>query len=69
MNSREERIENIAGAFEASSLATIYDQRILLVDDIYTTGTTVDEAARVLIDGNPAVVDVLTLARSRPQRR
>ena len=68
MNSREERIENIADAFEVPSLATICDQRILLVDDIYTTGTTVEEATRVLLIGNPAVVDVLTLARSRPQR-
>ena len=68
MNSREERIENIADAFEVPSLATICDQRILLVDDIYTTGTTVDEASRVLLIGNPAVVDVLTLARSRPPR-
>lgn len=66
MNSREERIENIADAFEVPSLATISNQRILLVDDIYTTGTTVDEASKVLLTANPAEVDVLTFARTRP---
>jgi ComF family protein len=66
MNSREERMKNIADAFEVPSLATISNQRILLVDDIYTTGTTVDEASKVLLTGNPAEVDVLTLARTRP---
>lgn len=68
MNSREERIENIADAFEVRSIETITNQRILLVDDIYTTGTTVDEASRVLLTGNPTEVDILTLARTRPAR-
>jgi predicted amidophosphoribosyltransferase len=36
---------------------------VLLVDDVYTTGATVEEAARTLLAGAAAAVDVLTLAR------
>jgi ComF family protein len=64
MNSREERVDNIAGAFEVRSPASIRDRQILLVDDIFTTGTTINEALSVLQAENPAVVDVLTLART-----
>ena len=41
----------------------INDIRILLIDDVYTTGATVKECAKTLIKGGAARVDVLTLAR------
>ncbi len=61
---RKERKKNIRGAFELLSPETIKGKRILLVDDVYTTGSTVNECARVLMKGGAAVVDVLTLARA-----
>ena len=62
--SRKERKKNIRGAFEIRSPVAIKGKRILLVDDVYTTGSTVNECARILVQGGAAMVDVLTLARA-----
>ncbi len=57
-----DRRKNIRGAFEADDKG-IAQKRILLVDDVFTTGTTVNECARVLCRGGASEVQVLTLAR------
>ncbi len=61
---RSQRAANIKGAFELVNEAKIIDKRILLVDDVYTTGATVDECARLLLHHGAAHVDVLSLARA-----
>ncbi len=61
---REERIKNIKGAFRVKNLSDVKGKRILLVDDVYTTGATVDECAKALLGGGAENVDVLTLARA-----
>ena len=68
--SRSGRIRNVAGAFALSTEAPaqLDGCRILLVDDVFTTGATVREAARALRRGGAAAVDVVTLARVVPQR-
>ena len=66
LESHEERRKNIAGAFEVRSLDSIQSRKILLIDDIFTTGTTINEAIKVLQVANPDYVDVLTLTRTRP---
>lgn len=62
--SPEQRRENIRGAFEIRRRrrAEIADKRLLLVDDIYTTGATVDEIARILKEAGATSVDILTFA-------
>ena len=61
---RRQRAANIKDAFELVDEAKIIDKRILLVDDVYTTGATVDECARLLLNHGAAHVDVLSLARA-----
>lgn len=59
------RARNVAGAFTvAERLRPRLDgRRVVLVDDVMTSGATVDECARVLLRAGAASVDVLTLGR------
>lgn len=57
-----ERRTNLVGAFSASP--AVYGKRILLVDDIFTTGNTAFECARTLFDAGAAEVCVLTILKS-----
>lgn len=61
---KDRRKTNIADAFTVHAPEKTFGKHILLVDDVYTTGATVDECARVLIHAGAARVDVLTLARA-----
>jgi len=63
---RTERRKNVRGAFSLRQPERIKGERILLVDDVFTTGATVNECARVLTRAGAAFVDVLTLARAVP---
>ncbi len=61
---QRERRHNIKGAFRLISPERVQNRSVLLVDDVYTTGATVTECTRVLIDGGAKRVDVVTLARA-----
>ncbi len=61
---KNERRKNTRGAFAVTDVSRIKDQSVLLVDDVYTTGATLEECARVLIRAGAAKVSVLTLARA-----
>jgi ComF family protein len=61
---RKKRILNIKNAFNITDPKKVAGKRILLVDDVYTTGTTVNECAKVLLKSGAQYVDVLTLARA-----
>jgi ComF family protein len=60
---RAARRENIRGAFRVADPAAVNGRRILLVDDVLTTGATAEECARVLLRAGAAQVDLLTLSR------
>lgn len=60
--SDEERAANVAGAFEASP--GVKGLRVLLIDDVLTTGATANEAAHALLTAGAVEVQVLTLARA-----
>jgi ComF family protein len=62
---RSGRRDNVAGAFAipARRRPDVEGRRIVLVDDVMTSGATVDECARVLLKAGAAGVDVLTLSR------
>ena len=57
------RVNNAVDMFAASPEA--YGKKILIVDDVLTTGATSTSAARALIKSGALAVDLLTLARSR----
>ena len=59
------RWANVSGAYRLKPRAPVKGKRILLVDDIITTGATLEEACRVLRDGGARELCCLTLARSR----
>lgn len=61
---RRQRRQNIRGAFRVIDREGLQGQRLLLLDDVFTTGATVEEAARMLLAAGAAAVDVLTFART-----
>jgi ComF family protein len=61
---RHQRRENLRGAFAVARPEEINGREILLVDDVFTTGTTVSECARVLRRAGASKVFVATVART-----
>jgi ComF family protein len=63
--SRSERASNVQGAFKVAPerRAEIQGRRIILVDDVLTSGATTDACARALLRAKAAQVDVLVFAR------
>src|SRR6266567_3741454 len=63
--SRSQRASNVQGAFKvaAERIADIQGRRVVLIDDVLTSGATVDACARALLRAKAASVDVLIFAR------
>jgi ComF family protein len=63
--SKTDRADNVQGAFEvpAESRAEITGRRLVLIDDVLTSGATLDACARALLRARAAHVDVLVFAR------
>jgi ComF family protein len=65
--SPQERRQNVRGAFRTSRWWNIAGKRVLLVDDVMTTGATAHEASRALLEAGAAAVYVAVAARSSPE--
>lgn len=60
---REARIKNLCSSFSLKNSRLFSGKNILLVDDLFTTGSTVNECSRLLKDSGAGRIDVITLAR------
>ncbi len=65
---KSRRVANIIGAYEIANV-NVEGKRILLIDDILTTGSTVSECARVLKTAGASEVFVLTVAKTRSRKK
>jgi len=63
--SRAQRATNVQGAFQVSQerQAEVQGRRVILIDDVLTSGATLDACARALLSARAAQVDVLVFAR------
>lgn len=60
---KEERQKNIQGVYEMRNPQILENKKILLVDDIYTTGSTANECCKILGQATPQKIDVFTIAK------
>ena len=60
---KEERQKNIQGVYRIKKSELLKDKKILLIDDIYTTGSTVNECCKILRYAQPEKIGVLTVAK------
>ncbi|HEX9722343.1 MAG TPA: ComF family protein [Candidatus Paceibacterota bacterium] len=60
---REQRLKNVEGVFEVKNKEAVQGKTILLVDDVYTTGATMQECARVLTQAGAKAVYGAVVAR------
>lgn len=65
---RKERLKNVGGAFRVpiDQKADLAGRTVVLIDDVFTTGATLDACARALRRAGAARIDCLTLARVAP---
>lgn len=61
---RDERLINVLGAFAVHDRGRVKNRSFLIIDDVYTTGSTLNECAKVLMKAGASSVHALTLARS-----
>ena len=64
---RKKRSENVRGALLAVDKKAFYGRGILLVDDVFTTGATLNECAKTLVEAGATSVSSFTLARPYSQ--
>ena len=60
---KNERAKNVQNAYEIKNMEKINNKNILLVDDIYTTGATINECKRIIMRAGATKVGVLIIAK------
>lgn len=60
----KQRLENLRGAFDIKKKAQLAGKRVLLIDDVLTTGATLKECAAAIQKASPQSIDALTIARA-----
>lgn len=60
---KKQRLENIKNVYIVKNVEKIENKKILIIDDVYTTGSTVNECAKVLAEKGARIIGVLTIAK------
>ena len=60
---KQEREENIKNVYTIKNQNILLNKKVLLVDDIYTTGSTANECCKILLKAKPNKIGVMTLAK------
>jgi ComF family protein len=63
---REERLRNVKDAFHVTDTGKVRKRHVLIIDDVYTTGTTLNECAKTLKAAGASEVHALTVSRALP---
>ena len=61
--SKDKRNQNVKGVYQIENIQIIKGKKVILFDDIYTTGSTVEECSKVLKANNAKEIMILTLAK------
>jgi len=61
---RFERWQNVEGIFELTNPEAFNDKHILLVDDVVTTGSTLEACAQAILSKSTARISIATLAKA-----
>ena len=69
IKAQDKRWENLRDAFGLIDAKSVRGQRVVLVDDVMTSGATVRSAARTLLGAKPASISVITVAVADPKGR
>lgn len=64
MLTRRERLRNLRQAFAVRNAENLVGKRVLLIDDVFTTGTTINQCTKTLLNAGALSVSALTLART-----
>lgn len=59
---KTERTKNVKGAFDLNDIAKLKDKKVILFDDIYTTGSTLNECSKLLRKAEVKEISILTIA-------
>ena len=62
--SRDERIKNVKGAFSVKDTHELKGKRVFLIDDVFTTGATIEECVKIIRDAGAEKIYVVTVARA-----
>ena len=69
LHSTAKRFENLRGAFRLTRPKSVAGQRVVVVDDVMTSGATLQSLARTLAAGKPRSLDAIVLAIADPKGR
>lgn len=60
---KEQREKNIQGVYSLTNAKKLYSKKVLIIDDIFTTGSTINECSKIISEAGNVKVGALTIAK------